>query len=116
MMGVATSPLFPSIQRALERLLPSGDLRPTVFATHYGLPDIRETYGSLRPRECTLVFKGDGYTGPWLVMEGLVMGQQLNIGFFADGLDPAFWERLHVAVRRHLVAAASPGKTGVAAG
>jgi hypothetical protein len=41
-------------------------------------------------------------------MEGLVMGQQANIGLVADGLDPAFWERLHVCVRRHLDAAASP--------
>ena len=107
MVKVGASRQFPAIQRMLERLLPSGSNRPTLFVTHYGVPDMRDAYGSLRPRECTLVFKGDESTGPWLVMEGLVMGQQLNVGFCADGLDPEFWERLHVAVRRHLDLAAT---------
>ena len=116
MTRVGTSRLFPPMQRVLERLLPSGSLRPTLFVTHYGVIDMRDAYGSLRPRACTLVFKGDEFTGPWPVAEGLVMGQQLNIGFAGDGLVPAFWERLQVSVRRHLDAAAGPGKTGVAAG
>ena len=111
MMGVAASRLFPPMQRMLERLRPSGGLRTTLFVTHYGVIAMGDTYGSLRPRECTLVFKGDEFTGPWLVMEGLVMGQRLNMGFVADGLEPAFWERLHVAVRRRLDAAAGLGKT-----
>ena len=111
MMGVAASRLFPPLQRLLERLRPSEGLRTTLFVTHYGVIDMRDAYGSLRPRECTLAYKGDEFTGPWLVMEGLVMGQRLNLGFAADGLAPEFWERLHAAVRRHLDAAAGPGKT-----
>jgi len=103
--AVAASPLFPRMQRVLERVLPSGGQRPALFVTHYGVPDIADAYGSVRPRECTLMFKGDQATGHWLFVEGLVMGQRLNVGFAADGVAPAFWERLHVAVRQHLNAA-----------
>jgi hypothetical protein len=109
MSRVGGNPLFPPLQRMLERLQLSGVLRPTLFVTHYGVIDIRDAYGNLRPRECTLVFKGDEFTGHWLVMEGLVMGQQLNIGFAGDGLEPTFWERLQMAVRGHLNAAAGLG-------
>lgn len=77
------------------------DERPTLFVTHYGVLNIRDAYGSLRPQGCTLIFKNDGI-GPLLIVEGLVMGHRLNIGVAADGLEPAFWKCLQVAVRRHL--------------
>jgi hypothetical protein len=85
--------------------------RPTLFVTHYGVANIRDAYGSLRPERSTLIFKND-VIGPLLVMEGLVMGHRLNVGVAADGLEPAFWERLQVAVRRYLVDASGP-KEGV---
>ncbi len=88
------------------RRLPGSNTRVTLLATSYGLLNVRDTYGSLRPRGCTLMFKNDA-VGPWLVMEGLVMGQQLNIGFGGDGLEPSFWERLQLAVRKHLDIACS---------
>jgi len=89
-------------------LLPTSGKRPTLLFTNYGVLDMRNAYGTLRPRECTLMFNGDKVTGPWLIMEALVMDQRLNIGFAGDSLDPAFWERLQAAVRKHLDAAASP--------
>ena len=84
-------------------------LRPTLFATNYGVVNIRESYGSLRPQECTLIFKNE-LSGPLLVLEALVMGQRLNIGFAGSALDPAFWERLQPAVRRQLEAAMGAGE------
>ena len=107
---VAVSRLFPQVEPVL---LPWGSKRPTVLFTNYGVLNIRNAYGGLRPRECTLIFKGDNSARPWLIMEALVMGQQLNIGFAADGLEPAFWDRLHVAVGRHVAAAAAPAKPGI---
>jgi hypothetical protein len=92
----------PIARRVEPTLLQSRSKRPTLFATNYGMVDIRDTYGSLRPRECTLMFIGDESARPWLTMEALVLGQRLNVGFAADGLDRAFWERLQVVVRGQL--------------
>ena len=94
------------------RLTPSTDRRETLLATHYGVVNIRDVYGSLRPRECTLTFNNE-ITGPSLVMEALVLGQRLNVGFLADDLDPAFWEQLHGAVRNQLEAAIGVSKSRV---
>jgi hypothetical protein len=102
LMRMATQPRFPQF---LD-MLPSGSKRPTLFVTNYGVVTMRDAYGTLRPLECTLIFKGDEETAPWLIMEALVMGQRLNFGFAADSVEPAFWERLHVAIRRQLDAAA----------
>jgi hypothetical protein len=48
--------------------------------------------------------------GPSILMEALVMGQRLNIGLVGDSLEPVFWERLQMAVRRRLDAAISAGE------
>jgi hypothetical protein len=89
-------------------LLPTSSKRPTLLFTNYGVLDMRNAYGTLRPQDCTLMFNGDKQTGPWLIMEALVHDQRLNIGFAGDRLDPEFWEQLHVAVRRHLDLVAAP--------
>jgi len=96
------------------KMTPSINQRETLLATHYGVVNIRDAYGSLRPRECTLMFKNE-ITGPSLVMEALVLGQRLNIGFAGDDLDPRFWEQLHATVRRRLDAAVSAGQAASAA-
>lgn len=88
----------------VPKMAPANNQRETLLATHYGVLNMRDAYGSLLPRECTLMFKNE-ITGPSLIMEALVLGQRLNIGFAADDLDPAFWEQLHVAVRARLDAA-----------
>jgi len=86
--------------------------RVTLLATNYGVLNIRDAYGTLRPRACTLVLKNDAI-GPSLVIEALVMGHRLNLGLAADGLVPEFWTRLAAAVRGHVDAAACPGGYGV---
>jgi hypothetical protein len=101
--GLTANRLF---ERAAPVLMTSKDIRVTLLATNYGVLNMRDAYGSLHPRECTLVFKHDG-VGPSLVMETLVLQQRLNIGFAADGLEPAFWERLQASVHKHLIAAAT---------
>jgi hypothetical protein len=80
-------------------------VRVTLLATNYGVVDVSEAYGSLRLRACMLTFKHD-VSGPSLIMEAMVVGQRLNIGLAGDSLAPAFWERLQIAIRRHLDAAA----------
>lgn len=95
------SPLF---ARAAPTVMHPANKRVTLLATNYGVLNTSDMYGSLRPRECTLIFRNHT-VGPSLVMEGLVMGQRLNIGMAADSLQPEFWENLHVAARRHLEAA-----------
>lgn len=99
------------VERVFPRLAPKRvDSRPnktTVFATNYGVINMREAYGGLRPKGCTLTFKGTSY-GPSLILETLVLSRQLNIGFLADELEPEFWDQLQSAVRRHLDAAAQP--------
>jgi hypothetical protein len=100
----------PALQRAAPVFMASGARRVTLLATNYGVINIRDAYGSLRPRGCTLILKTD-IVGPSLIMEALVMGQRLNIGFSADALEPAFWERLQAAVRRRLDTAAGAGET-----
>lgn len=97
--GVATRSWF---LRAEPVLLPSNDKRPTLLGTNYGVVNVREAYGSLRPTACTLIFTADRFTGPRLIMEALVLSRQLNIGFAADAVEPAFWTRLQEAVRHHL--------------
>ncbi len=98
--------------RALKPLAPMlvapRHQRPTLLATNYGVVNFAESYGQLRPRECAVGMKHDS-VGPLLMMEALVMGQRLNVGFSGDGLEPVFWDRLKSAVRRHLDMAASPG-------
>jgi Condensation domain len=96
------------LDRAPRRLLASSNTRVTLLATNYGVLNMNNTYGSLRPQECTLTFKND-VVGPALIFEALVLAQRLNIGFAADGLEPAFWEQLHAAVRKYLNAAAVRG-------
>jgi len=81
----------------------SGD-RPTVVISNFGVLNIQEEYGSLRPTGCAFLFKHDGI-GPSLMLHSLVMGAQLHISFSADRLDPTFWDRLHCAVLGHLKAA-----------
>jgi len=98
--ATASTRLF---KRTAPRIMTS-DRRLTLLATNYGVLNVADTYGSLRLRECTLTFKNHA-NGPSLIAEGLVLGQRLNIGFVADGLEPAFWDRLQVAVRGHLEAA-----------
>jgi hypothetical protein len=94
-------------------LLPTSSKRPTLLFTNYGVLDMRNAYGPLRPKDCTLMFNGDKVTGPWLIMEALVHDQRLNIGFAGDGLDPVFWEQLHAAVRSHLDAVADSTATPI---
>jgi Condensation domain len=88
------------LARATPRAIQSNARRITLLATNYGVVNVRDTYGSLRPRECTLTFKND-VIGPSLVMEALVMGQRLNIGLCAESLEPAFWDKLQTAIRKH---------------
>lgn len=101
---------FKAMMRRLLRKQPQKweakpEPRPaTLLATNYGVLDLRDRYGSLRPRECTLTFN-NGRVGPLLIMESLVMRQQLNLGFACGGLEPEFWEKLQVAVRGYLDAA-----------
>lgn len=103
--GVATRSWF---SRAEPVLLPSNDKRPTLLGTNYGVVNVREAYGSLRPTACTLIFTADRLTGPRLIVEALVLSRRLNIGFAADAVEPAFWARLQEAVRHHLDAAVQP--------
>ncbi len=99
--AVATTQSF---ARASPKLLAATGKRATLLITSYGVLNLKNTYGSLRPKACTLLPNNVG-TGPSLVMEALVLGQQLNIGFSADRLEPMFWENLEVAVRAQLAAA-----------
>ena len=108
--NLATAIVGQLVVRAASTRPVGKDKRPTLFVTHYGVLNMRDAYGSLKPQSCTLVFKND-VVGPLLVVEGLVMGHRLNVGVAADRLDPAFWERLQTAVRRHLDSAA--GNEGV---
>jgi hypothetical protein len=104
---LAASRLFAPLTRsprAQSAMMGPAGKRVTLLATNYGVLNMSNTYGSLRPRECTLVFKSD-VVGPSLVLEALVMGQRLNIGLAADGLEPTFWEQLNVSIHRHLTAA-----------
>jgi hypothetical protein len=103
----AMSRMFP---RLFLKLTPSAQQRETLLVSNYGVVSIREAYGSLRPRECTLTFKNQ-ITGPSLVVEALVIGQRLNIGFDADDLEPAFWEQLQRAVARYLRTAIGRGRS-----
>jgi len=107
MAAVAATRLF---ERASPILTASSNKRVTLLVANYGVINIRNEYGSLRPRECTLTFKND-LTGPSLLIEALVLGQRLNIGFAADSLEPAFWDRLQMAVRRRLEAASAAIET-----
>jgi Condensation domain len=100
MAAVASTGLF---ERAVPRLMASPH-RVTLLANNYGVLNVRDAYGSLRPRECTLTFK-NYEAGPSLVIQALVMGQRLNVGLVADGLDPAFWKRVHVAVHQRFATA-----------
>ncbi len=100
MAALASRDLF---ARAVPRLMAS-EQRVTLLANNYGVLNVKDAYGSLRPRECTLTFKNYA-AGPSLVVQALVLGQRLNVGFVADGLDPAFWERLQVAVHQRFAAA-----------
>lgn len=85
--------------------------RATLFATDYGLTTLRERYGNLRPEACTLVFKND-LIGPSLIMESLILGGRLNVGFIGFDLDPEFWDQLQHAVRSQLdTAITSPTTT-----
>ncbi|MEO8592229.1 MAG: hypothetical protein ABI759_02810 [Candidatus Solibacter sp.] len=89
--------------RSFRRARTSSGPRETLLATNYGVLGMRDSYGSLRPRECTLLFKKE-ITGPSLVVESLVLAQRLNVGFFAGDLDSGFWERVHPAVHAQLTA------------
>lgn len=89
-----------------QRLSASGSARPTLLATNYGVLNMRDAYGSLRPTACTLTFKNDN-TGPSLIAESLVMGQRLNVGFAAAALEPGLWQKLQIAVRGRLDGACS---------
>jgi len=107
-LHVIASRLFTGRVRRVANMTRPDNKRETLLATHYGVLNIRDSYGSLRPKECTLMFKNE-ITGPSLVMEGLILGQRLNVGFAADDLDQAFWEKLHIAVQKHLAAAMQAG-------
>jgi hypothetical protein len=85
--------------------------RPTLFATNYGVLELRDAYGTLRPRECTLVFTGDEITGASLSIEALVLGQRLNVGFVSNGVDSRFWDRLNASFRKHIESAAAVPRT-----
>lgn len=85
-------------------LLPREE-RVSLLTTNYGIAPLRSAYGSLRPRACTLMFENDG-VGAYMVVEGLVLGQELNVGFAASGLTSSAWEGLHRAVRCQLFEAA----------
>jgi hypothetical protein len=82
--------------------------RPTLFVTHYGVLNMRDQYGSLYPRECAVALKND-LMGPVLVVEGVVLGQRLNVGVAATGLDPDFWKQLQLAARARLESAITCG-------
>jgi hypothetical protein len=97
MAAIATTRPF---RRAATRLLNSKH-RVTLLANNYGVLDISDAYGSLRPRECTLTFKNFA-NGPSLVAQGMIMGQQLNVGFVGDCIEEALWERLQATVRGYL--------------
>ena len=103
-------------QRASPKVLGSSGKRVTLLATNYGVVNLRSTYGSLRPKACTLTLNNNG-EGPSLLIEALVLGQQLNLGLAADQLDPPFWAALQGAVRHHLNGAlrsSAPDKTSPA--
>ncbi|MEO7273521.1 MAG: hypothetical protein ABIX28_18190 [Vicinamibacterales bacterium] len=88
--------------RRLDGALPRPMRRPTLLFTNHGVIGLADSYGDLRLQEATFIFKGDDVTRPWLTLESLIVGHRLNLGLIGDGLDPAFWARLHVAVRGHL--------------
>jgi len=98
------------IGKAVPAIIARTTKRVTLLATNYGVLGVRDAYGTLRPRSCTLMFKNDA-VGPSLVAEALVMNDQLNFGLATDGLVPEFWQKLAAAVRRHLDAAAEPAAT-----
>ncbi len=110
--NIATAAARNRLAQAAPRLSASSGKRLTLLATNYGVLGVRDAYGSLRPTACTLAFKNDR-VGPSLVMEALVLGQRLNIGFGADRLEPGFWNDLHTAVRGYLDAAAEAHATTV---
>jgi hypothetical protein len=104
MATAVTNPLW-------ERVAPSldfADQRTTLNMTSYGTVNIAEAYGSLRPRGC-VINHNTTRVGSSITIRGLVLGQRLNIGLAADRLEPAFWDRLQKAVRKHLDAAATAG-------
>jgi hypothetical protein len=103
--NLARTAEHPLIARAVPRLPSMRSTRTTLYATNYGVANLAETYGKLTPRACTVTFP-NSIAGPSLVIVALAVGAELNVGFAANRLEPAFWERLQFAVRRHLQAAA----------
>ncbi len=79
--------------------------RPTIVISNFGVINLGDQYGSLRPSGCTFVFRHEG-SGPMLMLHSLIMGERLHVSFSADRLDPGFWEQLQAAVLGHLEAAA----------
>ena len=77
----------------------------TLLATNYGVTPLRPAYGSLHLRGCTLMCRIDS-AGTNLVAEALVLGQKLNVGFAASGLEACLWQRLQTSVRSYLTDAA----------
>lgn len=86
---------------ASRKLLASRGKRLTLLVTNMGLVDLRDRYGSLHPQDCIASFNND-VIGPTLALAALTMGQRLNIGLAGGNLDPEFWQRLQIAVRRRL--------------
>jgi hypothetical protein len=89
---------------AFSRMLPQvlDAKRPALLATYYGVLPWSARYGNLTVRGCTLDARNQ-MAGPHLVIEGLVLGKELNIGLSASGLEPRFWDVLHRRVRERLL-------------
>jgi len=75
--------------------------RGSVFVTNYGVSRIQDRYGSLRPQQCTLVFKADS-GGPHLMMESIIVRRRLNLGLSTYDLDTDFAQDLLMEIRRQL--------------
>jgi len=91
-------------RRPRPRLSPLEKQRVTILANNYGLLNIRDSYGSLRPTACTEIFLNK-HVGPSMIIQAMVVGQRLNIGFAADSLQPDFWERLQTMVMGYIKSA-----------
>jgi hypothetical protein len=88
--------------RALPQVLDAR--RPALLATYYGVLPWADRYGNLTLGGATLD-AGNQMAGPHLVIEGLVLGKKLNVGFSASGLEPSFWEELQRRVGEVLLCA-----------
>ncbi len=89
------------IRLSPQRLSPSEKQGITMLVNNYGVATLQNSYGSLRPKDCTLIFNTERASYS-LTIQALVLGQKLNVGLAAGSLEPMFWNRLQNAVLNYL--------------